>query len=221
MTIYCFGDSWAYGSELNQPQVVEHPFVHWFAQHIKSNYINYGQEGASLGIILHTLVSNITKISQNDIVLVIVPPDVRWYDENKEKGFYTLMQWQADDYMKFLNNKTVEWFKYHHLLFIYSIQQILNGIGCQYIMAHNYGQLPDITKYQFDINFDKFLSKIDLTNLLSEKKDNWQSYQLSADGPMHAHLWHGKYFEGNVDHPNELGHKRIAELMIEYYYATK
>ena len=212
--IYCFGDSWAYGAELKE---TEKPFVHWFAEELGIEYTNLGQEGASLGIVLHTLVMNIDKITADDIVLVIIPPDVRWYDENASQGFYSLMQWMKEDYMKSLNNKTVEWFKYHHLLFIYSIQKLLDDMGCVYIMAHNYGQLPDNSKYKIPVNYNKFLSNIDLTNLLSDKHDPWPSYQLKIDGPMHKHDFHGKYFEGNIDHPNELGHKQIAELMLAYY----
>jgi hypothetical protein len=213
--VYCFGDSWAAGAELDKTS--EYPFVHWFSQSTNSEYINYGAEGASLGIILYTLVLNINKLTKEDVVLIIIPPDVRWYDENLEQGFFSLMQWMTEDYMKSLNNKTVEWFKYHHLLFIYTMQQMLNEIGCKYVMAHNYGQLPTNNVYKFPIDYSKFLNKTDLTNLLSEKHDPWQSYQLKIDGPMHEHSWHGKYFEGNVDHPNELGHKKIAELFLEYF----
>jgi len=215
--IYCFGDSWAYGAELNQPQVIEHPFVHWFAQSLNLNYENYGEEGASMGIVLHRLAAKLSTITADDIVLVIVPPDVRWYDENKDRGFYTLMQWQAEDYMKSLNNKTVEWFKYHHLMFIYTIQKSLNDIGCRYILAHNYGQLPENKTYKFNIDYTKFLSSIDLTTLLSTKAQRWTSYQLEVDGPMYSHEFHGEYFRGMVCHPNEAGHKRIAEMFLEKY----
>ena len=215
--VYCFGDSWAYGAELNQPQIIEHPFVHWFAQSLDLDYENHGEEGASMGLILHKLVLNLAKIIANDIVLVILPPDVRWYDENKEKGFYTLMQWQTEDYMKSLNNKTIEWFKYHHLLFIYAIQKSLNDTGCRYILAHNYGQLPINEKYKFNIDYTKFLSTSDLTTLLSSNPRRWDSYQLEVDGPMYSHEFHGKYFRDTVCHPNELGHKRIAEMFLEKY----
>jgi hypothetical protein len=222
--VYCFGDSWAYGSELNDPQVIEHPFVHWFAQELNLPYKNYGEEGASMGIILHRLASKLSTITANDIVLVVLPPDVRWYDENKEKGFYTLMQWQKEDYLKSLNNKTVEWFKYHHLLFIYTIQQSLNDIGCRYILAHNYGQLPTNETYGFNLDHDKFLSSTNLTTLISSYNNKWtrnldtyESYQLDVDGPMYSHKFHGEYFQGTVCHPNEKGHKRIAELLIEKF----
>ena len=97
--IFCFGDSWGAGAEL---KFNEHPFVHWVAKELGSNYKNFSKEGSSLGIILHTLVEQITAITKNDTVLVIIPPDARWYDENAEKGFYTVMNCQREDYFKSL-----------------------------------------------------------------------------------------------------------------------
>jgi hypothetical protein len=224
--VFCFGDSWAYGAELNRPQVLEHPFIHWFASELGMGYKNYGEEGASLGIILHRLVTQIKNITKRDIVLIIIPPDIRWYDENRREGFHSLMNWRQEDYFKSLNNKTLAWFKYHHALFIYSIQKILDDTGCYYIMAHNYGQIEETKNFNLKIDYDRFLSTADLTNLLSEVPHNWRSYadhmpfdqQMDEDGPLYNHEFSGKYFKGTVNHPNELGHKRIAELFLEKYY---
>lgn len=221
--IFTFGDSWGAGAEL-KPN--EYPFIHWFAEELEIEYKNFSLQGSSLGIILHTIVEQISTISNKDIVLIIVPPDARWYDENKENGFYTLMSWQDEDYFKFLNNKTLEWFRYHHALFVYSIQKILNDIGCYYIMAHNYGQIEELKKYDLQIDYKKFLSNTDLTNLLSDKPKIWYSYAEhldiehrfdQADGPP-DNFFTGKYFEGCKCHPNELGHKQISKLFLEKYY---
>jgi hypothetical protein len=220
--VHCFGDSWAYGAELTEPQRQEHPFVHWFSRELNLDYKNYGEEGASLGIILHRLVSHIKLIDEQDIVLIIIPPDTRWYDENEKKGFYSLMNWQREDYFKSINNKTLAWFIYHHALFIYAIQKILDDIGCYYIMAHNYGQIEETAQFNLKIDYAKFLNKIDLTNLLSEIPHNWNSYKdkslLDDDGPTYNHEFSGKYFKGCENHPNELGHKRIAVLLLEKYH---
>lgn len=224
--VLCFGDSWAFGAELVQPQHKEHPFVHWVAKELNLPYKNYGEEGASLGIILHRIVSNVKNINPQDIVLVIIPPDTRWYDENEQKGFYSLMNWQKEDYFMSINKKTLAWFKYHHALFVYTIQKILNDTGCYYIMAHNYGQINETAQFNLNIDYDKFLSNTDLTNLLSEVSHVWRSYsehlpprnRWDEDGPLYNHEFSGKYFKGTVNHPNELGHKRIAELFLEKYH---
>jgi hypothetical protein len=220
--VICFGDSWGAGAEL---QHNEKPFIHWVAKNFNVAYKNYSQPGYSLGMILHTLVLNIDTIQPDDLVIVVIPPDIRWYDQNKEKGFYSVENWQRDDYFKFLNNKTLEWFIYHHALFVYSIQKILNDMGCHYIMAHNYGQIDEIKKYKLKINFDKFLSNTNLTNLISAETNTWRSYpdhlpqthQLNQDGPPAGKEFSGIYFEGCQCHPNELGHKYIAQLLLNKY----
>lgn len=222
--IFCFGDSWGAGAELKRG---EKPFVYWLASALQADYKNFSKPGYSLGMILHTLVVKHSDIKKDDLVVIIIPPDARWYDENKEKGFYTLMNWQRDDYFKFLNRKTLEWFKYHHALFIYTIQKILNDIGCDYIMAHNYGQINETKKYNLHIDYTKFLNNNDLSTLLSENNKIWLSYPdklppenlFDQDGPP-DNLFQGKYFEGCKSHPNELGHKRIAELILEKVLTT-
>jgi hypothetical protein len=218
MKIFCFGDSWAAGAELTDN---ENPFVHWMAQSLKVEYVNYGVARSSLGIILHTLISKIGQITKDDIVIVVVPPDTRWYDENKRRGFYSLSNWSKIDYFKFLNDKTLEWFTYHHALFIYSIQKLLDDIGCRYILAHNYGQIDDYKKYNLFIDYSKFLSPRSLTDALTENCMNWKSYpdhllpehRYDQSGPPPTEFF-GIYFEGCISHPNELGHKKIAEMML-------
>lgn len=208
--IVVFGDSWAYGSEL---QAGEQPFVHWFAESVGAPYTNYGQEGSSLPMILKTLLDNLFKISQNSVALVIIPPDVRWYSETSDKGFYTINDW--NEYTRILGEHSIEWFVYHHAMFIYTIQKLLDDRGCQYIMAHNYGSIDRLKNYNFPINYSKFLSSTDLTSLLSNKVNSW--IRLFHD--PEAELFTGRYFEGCIHHPNLKGHKRIAELMLEKYRA--
>lgn len=208
--VFVFGDSWAYGSEL---LAGEQPFVHWFAEAVGSPYKNYGVEGSSLAIILKTVVDNIFRVTKDSIVLVIVPPDVRWYSETLEKSFYTITDW--DEYTRVAGNHSIDWFVYHHAMFIYTIQKLLADCECQYIMAHNYGTIDRLKNYNFPIDYDKFLSQQDLTSILSDKANTW--HRLFHD--PEADLFTGKYFEGCIHHPNLAGHKRIAELMLEKYNA--
>jgi len=219
--VFCYGGSWAYGSELEQPQIVEHPFVHWFSQKLELPYVNYGQERASLGIILNKLSQTIDKISKDSIALIIVPPDTRWYDENEEEGFYSIFDSGdskiKNDFMMALNDKSIEWFIYHHLLFIYAIQKLFDDKGCCYIIAHDYGELPNSDKYHFPIDYNHFLDKDrGLTSILSNNEAvPYKNYNINV---MPANQnFRGKYFEGNATHPNELGHQKIAELFYNKF----
>jgi len=210
--VFAFGDSWAFGSELDF-DTGDKPFVHWFAEALGMPYKNYGQEGASLAIILNKIVAQFYQLTKDSIVLVIIPPDVRWYSETQEKGFYTIKDW--DEYVRVAGDHSMDWFVYHHAMFIYTIQKLLNDRGCQYIMAHNYGSIERLENYNFPIDYNKFLSKKDLTSILSNRFNLWD--RLFHD--PEASLFTGEYFEGCIHHPNLLGHKRIAELMLEKYRA--
>lgn len=222
--IYCYGDSNAAGAEL---KITEKPFVHWVANELQLSYQNFATNGASLGLILHKIVTTNQLINKNDIVLITIPPDTRWYDENEQHGFYSLQNYMRDDYLKFLNKKSLEWFSYHHALFVYAIQKILDDIGCYYIMTHVYGKIDELKKYNLSIDFNKFLSNLDMLNLLNEGKISiWDPYPKNTN-PEHRYdhdcpggWYHNKssiYFKGTNGHPNELGHKRIAELILEKY----
>jgi hypothetical protein len=205
--IFCFGDSWAYGSELKKN---EEPFVHWISLELRLPYVNFGKAGNSLGIILHDIVENIHLMNESDIVFVIIPPDLRWYDQNKTFGFYAINSYEKRFY-KWIGEKTLEWFTYHHAIFIYTIQKILNDINCRYVLAHDFGKL-EIDKYNLKIDKSKFASKKSLHALLTnmddiELKDLFHGIR-SEDCP-------GIFFEGcSYGHPNELGHKLIAKILL-------
>jgi hypothetical protein len=165
--IFCFGDSNGYGSDLLPGGK---PFVHWIANAKGLEYSNYAEPGASLGIVQHRLVVRLGEITKDDFVIVVVPPDARWYDESEEDGFFSFANYDTVEYYeKFLGKKTLEWFEYHHALFTYTIQQLLNGIGCRYVMFLTAGRLGG-QHYNLPIDYDKFLSDEDMLNFLSREK---------------------------------------------------
>jgi len=228
--IYCFGDSWGVGAELN---INENPFGYWLARDLGEKFINFSVSGNSYPVIVTQIFDNIRNrnedspvsklvkirnILKNDIVLVIIPPDIRWMDEYKG-GF---ISWNIGpertrnkQYVSWARKKTVVWFRYHASLFTYAIQSAFDSIGCKYLFMHNYGG-EFIIDHGFKslINPDNFLDiKKSLTTLLGGK-DDYESWNLKSDGPR-GQMEKNIYFEGNDTHPNELGHKRIAELIKE------
>lgn len=206
--IYCFGDSWGYGSELNFEKG-ERPFV----EHFNRPFKNFSSEGNSYPVIVLEIFNNVKNIKKDDIVLIVIPPDVRWIDE--ENGNF--ISWWVDldkkRYISWLGSKTEVWFKYHVSLFTYSIQSILDKIGCKYLFMHNYGGEFIIDKrFKSLIKVDNFLNiKKSLTTLLGGD-DIYSSWDLKNDGPKNG-LKNKKYFEGTHGHPNELGHKKIVKLI--------
>ena len=204
--IYCFGDSWGAGVELKKD---EKPFV----ELLNKPYKNYSVEGNSYPIIVSQVFDNIHKINNEDIILVVIPPDIRWMDQQQESFISWYYEADKERYMSWLGDKTEVWFRYHASLFTYSIQSALDGIGCKYLFMQNYGG-EFIIDYRFKslINVDNFLNiKSSLTTLLGGK-DEYESWDLENNGPD-MQMKKSIYFEEHHTHPNELGHKRIAKLI--------
>jgi hypothetical protein len=215
MTLYVFGDSWGAGAELDN---TEQHFGIVLSNILHIKCLNYSKQGSSLGEIVSKVVSKSNLIKTNDVVVVIVPPDIRWYNVDNNMHPTTMLS-MSDEWHEFAKDKTIEWFIYHHSLFIYTIVSVLKTIGCKFILAHNYGKLelrPDFEKL-IDVS-SNFLSIDSLTKLLSDEDwtDNY-SKEMKNDGPK-TEVFKGKYFEGKQWHPNGLGHKRIAELLLERLY---
>lgn len=218
--IYCFGDSWGAGAELNKG---EKPFVALFGK----PYKNYSFEGNSYPMIVSQVFDNIHKINNEDIVLVVIPPDIRWMKQDG-KGFKPHML-KDDGYIDWVIDKDEYWFRYHSSLFTYSIQSVLDSIGCTYLFMHNYGgEFIVDDRFKSLINTDNFLDiKKSLTTLL-EANDIYQAWEKDVtleniiDGPVsvspfveikNRKVFNSKYFEGTASHPNQVGHYRIKELI--------
>jgi len=228
--IYCFGDSWGAGAGLNEN---ENPFGYWLAKDLGAKFLNFSREGNSYPVIVTQIFDNIRNrnedspvsevikvksgsfINNKDIVLIVIPPDIRWMEMEANSGFRS---WTVDDdperYMSWLGNKTKVWFRYHASLFTYTIQSALDSIGCKYLFMHNYGgEFIIDRRFKSLINVDNFLNiKKSLTTLLGGN-DYYESWNLKSDGPTTKIKGKSIYFEGNDVHPNELGHKRIAKLI--------
>jgi len=215
--IYCFGDSWGAGAELKKG---EKPFVNLFDK----PYKNYSFQGNSYPMIVSQIFDNIHKINNEDIVLVVIPPDIRWMEQNVDVFIPHMLK--DNGYLEWVIHKDEYWFRYHASLFTYSIQSALDSIGCTYLFMHNYGGEFTIDKrFKSLINTDNFLDiKKSLTTLL-EANDGYQAWQKDKnliDGPVgespfvelkNRKVFNSKYFEGTCNHPNQLGHYRIKELI--------
>ena len=204
--IYCFGDSWGAGAELKRG---EKPFVKLF----NKPYKNYSFQGNSYPMIVSQIFDNIHKINNEDIVLIVIPPDTRWMEQDGKgrwKAKFKPHMLKDSGYKEWVINKDDYWFRYHASLFTYTIQSALDSIGCVYLFMHNYGgEFTIDDRFKSLINTDNFLDiKKSLTTML-EANDEFVVWK--GDGPTSS--FNSKYFEGNVNHPNQLGHYRIKELI--------
>jgi uncharacterized short protein YbdD (DUF466 family) len=210
MRVWSFGDSWAYGHGLEDHDPRFGDFV---AMHQNVKHINKGECGSSLGQVVHEFTTNYDAISKDDIILFVLPPDIRWYDMLHPGQINSLMNGMPE-YDEFLKNKTVYWFTYHHSLFIYTLGKMCEDKGCKFIMAHNYGRLHIEKQFTSIVKDEWFLNKSrSLTAILGAKDYENYGEDLKDDGP--PHLLESKYFIPGDNHPNIRGHKKIGKLIME------
>ena len=157
--LYVFGDSWAEGAELTDS---EKPFAPYLAELLNTSYLNLGMCGASLGHILQTIIARVDQLQEDDTVVVIIPPDIRWYSIHENYSFNSLLigMKEYDDTL------SIEWYIYHHNLFIYTIISMVTQKTKNLVLAHNYGKLIIHEWFTNKINKDYFLSEDSLTTLL-------------------------------------------------------
>lgn len=209
--LYVFGDSWAEGAELNDN---EKPFAPYLAELLNSEYKNLGRSGAALGHILQYVITSVDILQENDTVVVIIPPDIRWYNIDNQYTFSSLFIGMPE-YTKLAENLSIEWFIYHHNLFIYTIISMVTSKTKNLVVAHNYGELVIHDWFTNKIDRQYLLSNNSLTTLLGAEDwlKNYNGYERK-DGPG-IENFSGKYFEGKLTHPNDLGHQQIAKILYD------
>jgi len=209
--LWVFGDSWAEGWGLKRG---EKNFAEYLNLDYKLNLCNRGKAGSSLGLILNNITANLLKFKKEDLVFVLTPPDTRWYVKRYSDSQWLTLHRGLDDYDKFIELMKLdnEWFRYHHNLFIYSIQKILIDVEAKFVLAHNYGQIELLPEFENLIDKNLFLDiNRSLTTILGAP-EVFKSYKKELiDGP--SQFRKQKYFIKNDNHPNERGHKRIADLL--------
>ncbi len=218
--VWCFGDSNGAGVGL---ALGEQPFAGWVARALGLQCRNLAEPGASLGLITQRLIQQHRHIRARDLVLITVPPDSRWYDENSQ-GFHTVSAHDRDRYLRFLEHKTLRWFQYHHGVFLYTQQSLMRDLGVTWIWLETYGQMRDSNRYGLPLDWRACLADQDCMSLLSGRPGAWQSYpwhlprgrQFDLDGPQGDYEPASEYFLGTDGHPNEAGHRRLADLILAH-----
>lgn len=209
--LYVFGDSWGYGSELTGS---EKPFANILSAWLNIDHKNFSQPGLSLGHITSLVLNELEDINEDDFVVVVIPPDVRWYSIDDNFRFRTLSL-VDENHKDSIADLSLSWFIYHHNLFMYTICNALSTKTNKFILAHNYGKLIFLDSFNPIIDHSHFLSNHSLTDLLTGK--TWEeNYSLEYDGPT-LDAFSGKYFEGKKWHPNQSGHVEIAKLLLKKF----
>lgn len=210
--IWIFGDSWAEGFGLKDG---EKKFSDFLSEHYQSPVTNLGLSASSMGHITSEIFKNSDEFKYSDVLICVIPPDTRWYNIDNNYNTHSLFNGMPEygDFLKLFN--TTAWFTYHHSLFIYAISQLAKQKRMKCLLMHNYGKLELLPNFEFLIG-DVFLDRNkSLCHYLSGKEE-WQN-NLTVDVKNGMNRIEGKYFIPNDNHPNEEGHKFIANLIIERF----
>ena len=217
-TLWSFGDSWGAGWGLAEH---EHNYSTQLATKLNMNLRNLSGAGSSLGEITHRFMTNSDRISHDDMVLVTVPPDTRWYRTRGDRDQLQAVFSTQPEYETFLNfiNGNIYWFTWHHSLFLSAIYHHAQHIGCKLVFQHNYGELNVIPQLSYVL--DGFA---DAEHSMTHWLTGSDGYHINLEedhhcGPLYRSFRNSRYFLHKDTHPNHLGHLLIAEKL--YTLITK
>ena len=216
--ILSFGDSWCYGFELDKPET--QCYTHLLSEKINSDYINYGLNGNSFSKITNEILTE--GINKSDFILVCIPPDIRFIGEDKNGNLIPLYSDDSVNSCEFIQ-KQMDYYKevitdyknfnsYFQLLNLYTLQNYLSDLQVNFLFFVNYGNIDYKFKFNGKIDKSNFLINKSLTNFLGGNDLTLTPSKLNTDN-IEASIFKGKYFKGNFNHPNILGHEKIADLI--------
>lgn len=215
-TLWGFSDSWGAGWGLKQHETT---YTELFAKNLKLNCCNESQSGFGLGQILYKFVMHSNNFQENDIVLITVPPDTRWYSTNepgREHDNFKTMFSTDPDYEKFLEliKGNVFWFEWHHGLFLSMLCFIARETKVKILLQHNYGMISSVPNLEYHKQY--FLDfEHSMTHWLTG--NDYYDYSDAYCGLTTESVKYNNYFINRDNHPNQLGHKKIADRLLTLY----
>ena len=210
---YVFGDSWAEGYGLQKD---EKNFSNWIEEFTGTKVANYGQAASSLGHITFDVLKHSTHFTNRDTLVVVTPPDVRWYEIKSPVQATSLFEGMTK-YDEFLENKNVEWFTYHHSLFCMTLVNKALEKGMKVCLMRNFGNL-NLWDFAKDVVEPNLLDKDNsLTEILTDKKYDLDTGLTSKGFKLEQlkEIQHPNFIPGD-NHPNETGHKIIAKKVLDF-----
>lgn len=203
--IWVFGDSWAEGYRLKEGEKR-------FSDHFEGEVTNKGLAASSMGHITSDVLQNSPDFKEGDSLVVIIPPDTRWYNIANEYRTSSIFNGRPEQQVVLELHSYTEWYIYHHSLFIYTLINLAKDKGMKLVLAHNYGNL-EIAPF-FDIPDSVFLDRNkSLTHLLLGVEVWEDNLRVHDKNSMH-NVQHDYFIPGD-NHPNEKGHKVIADMIID------
>jgi len=224
-TLVALGDSWTYGSEL---QNIEDAWPYRLAGRIGcSQVVNLGKEASSI-YHLPLQIAEFEKLGISAPVFAVGLTDearvmmwnTRGGDWHKLTGVPELAKNpELTNYMKEFASEvdTFAFREYNLGLILTWVQNYFIANNFQYVM---YKQFNNLETRFFDQMLDKTKIHRQGISILADLADYIPASNFSPYGnawSFYDVVTNNKYFQGKIAHPNEHGHEKIAELLETLY----
>jgi hypothetical protein len=201
-TLLTFGDSWPRGAELQRNQ---QPYGHWLCQLLNyDNWQNFADGGTSLEHLILQLQEYLNVHDANDQVTAIfflTNPVRTAYFKNNLHFRQTTSPGEQEQWLYFQD-------------YVWLRASIAIAAAQQACRLHN------IDDYYFSgwIKYDNLLPIVQQEKIWKMAKETVIDW-FGADavtGEFIDRIRHNQYVKPNLMHPNELGHKLIAERLASW-----
>ena len=218
-----FGDSWAYGDELTE---YEKPYGQLIAEHLGYNYFNYARIGSSIPALVLQLKKYINDHPDEDTTAIFFLTDysrtVAWENE-KEINVIASGAPGDKDAVWFDTHLDSDYYKFYHDEFgIFQAENILMALQfiCKRYNIKDY-YIIGWTKWDIDtigVDVDKIYmeGKKSCLELFSDEDDPINPPIKKSITQFYNLYNYDKFIAPKACHPNQLGHKTIANALIEW-----
>jgi hypothetical protein len=229
--LVAFGDSWTFGSELHTPYISSWPSL--VADNLEAELLNYSTPASSVGhlvVQLFNFINQIEKYNNYKIIFMIglsgrsrylsyytelmefinITPEAVYRTGNiKDTGqppedITEMLPYKGIHY-RYVDSEQYSNFIVAQTLFLFQNFTKLNNIDSIYFSYFDY---PNLSEYK---------------NLMDEKLLYPETITKTLTGAEYSipEIRKNVYFENKLFHPNELGHKKIAEILLNFYENNK
>ena len=202
MNLVTFGDSWPWGAELQDD---EKPYGYWIANELNLEFRNYSNEGTTIEHMILQLDEYIKNNKDDTIAIFFVTNPIRaMYHDGKNFVSHrpTVKSKKTNLYYETLQSDILD--NHRSNVFVLALQKMCSKFKIKDYYLEGWSNI----KWNLQgIDLEKFYNKTAM-DILGAQLNN-RTIELSK-------YQQNKYIKPNKYHPNENGHKKIAEELSKW-----
>ena len=198
-----FGDSWPWGAELSAS---EKPFGYWIAEELGYEFENCAEEGTSIEHMVLQLQRYVAKNKQPTTAVFFITNPIRTMHYQGQQWLTYRPTGQRspghEAYYKYVQSDKLD---YHRAqVFVLALQRI-----CEQYKINDY-YIEGWTNMTWDY------AGIDTNKMYPKTATHILDVDLNPKTSEISKYQQSEYIKPNKYHPNELGHKKIAEELLQW-----